>query len=66
MESMEKGLKLLNCAQIDFQCLFKSLKHSFKNHKDGYTSSSAFKINFLSEEIWIILKLCTALNLSIA
>ena len=48
---MEKGLKLLNCVQIDFQCLLKSLKHSFKNHKDGYASSSAFKINFLSEEV---------------
>ena len=32
-----------SCAQIDFQCLFKSLKHLFKNHKDGYTSSSALK-----------------------
>ena len=25
------------CAQIDFQWLFKSLNHSFKNHKDGCT-----------------------------
>ena len=40
-----------SCAQIVFQCLFKGLKHSFKNHKDGYTCSSAFRNNFLSEEI---------------
>ena len=62
MESMKKGLLYSNPLSM----FVKSLKHSFKNHKDGYTSSSAFKVNFLSEEIWIVLKLYTALNLSIA
>ena len=35
-----------SCAQIDFQWLLKSLKHSFKNHKDGYTRERQVLQNF--------------------
>ena len=33
--------------QIDFQCLFKSLKSSFGNHKVGNTSYERFEYQFL-------------------
>ena len=65
MESVEKGLKLL-VLKLTFNVCLKVWNIHFKITKMVTQAPMLLKINFLSEKIWIILKLCSALNFSIA